>query len=93
MLNLEPIKERLLSSSHWGYFGYSDQSLRGLGFIYTAVDEDSWRTIAHRVSRQDGEFIARAPQDIAALVAEVERLRKQQDAFSDLCDGDTENDV
>lgn len=43
-----------------------------------AVRERPYRTDVERVDHPDAELIAHAPEDIAALIAEVERLRSEQ---------------
>ena len=85
-LDLEPIKERL-STAHteWGPWKAKGDSWDG----YSVVIDDNGpgvSIIAEQIGqgedegRGDAEFIANAPEDIAALVAEVERLREQVEA-------------
>ena len=68
-LNLEPIKERLdKAHTEWGPWKAKEDSWDG----YSVVIDDS--------GPGDAEFIANAPEDIAALISEVERLRGQVNA-------------
>ena len=85
-LDLEPIKERLdKAHTEWGPWKAKGDSWDG----YSVVIDDNGpgvSIIAEQIGqgedggRGDAEFIANAPEDIAALVAEVERLREQSDA-------------
>ena len=85
-LDLEPIKERLdKAHTEWGPWKAKGDSWDG----YSVVIDDNGpgvSIIAEQIGqgedggRGDAEFIANAPEDIAALVAEVERLRRQIDA-------------
>ena len=78
-LDLEPIKERLAAATP-GPWKAKEDSWDG----YSVVIDDNGpgvSIIAEQIGqgedggRGDAEFIANAPEDIAALVAEVERLR------------------
>jgi hypothetical protein len=85
-LDLEPIKERLdKAHTEWGPWKAKEDSWDG----YSVVIDDNGpgvSIIAEQIGqgedggRGDAEMIAHAPEDIAALVAEVERLRGQIDA-------------
>ena len=85
-LDLEPIKERLdKAHTEWGPWKAKEDSWDG----YSVVIDDNGpgvSIIAEKIGqgedegRGDAEFIANAPEDIAALVAEVERLREQVEA-------------
>ena len=85
-LDLEPIKERLdKAHTEWGPWKAKGDSWDG----YSVVIDDNGpgvSIIAEQIGqgedegRGDAEFIANAPEDIAALVAEVERLREQVNA-------------
>ena len=85
-LDLEPIKERLdKAHTEWGPWRAKEDSWDG----YSVVIDDNGpgvSIIAEQIGqgedegRGDAEFIANAPEDIAALVAEVERLREQVEA-------------
>ena len=85
-LNLEPIKARLdKAHTEWGPWKAKEDSWDG----YSVVIDDSGpgvSIIAEQIGqgedegRGDAEFIANAPEDIAALVAEVEQLREQVEA-------------
>ena len=81
-LDLEPIKERLdKAHTEWGPWKAKEDSWDG----YSVVIDDNGpgvSIIAEQIGqgedegRGDAEFIAHAPEDIAALVAEVERLKE-----------------
>ena len=83
-LDLEPIKERLAAATpgpwkakedSWdGYSVVIDDSGPGVSIIAEQIGQ-GWDE-----GRGDAEFIANAPEYIAALVAEVERLRGQVNA-------------
>ena len=85
-LDLEPIKERRdKAHTEWGPWKAKEDSWDG----YSVVIDDNGpgvSIIAEQIGqgedggRGDAEFIAHAPEDIAALVAEVERLRGQVNA-------------
>ena len=85
-LDLEPIKARLdKAHTEWGPWKAKEDSWDG----YSVVIDDNGpgvSIIAEQIGqgedegRGDAEFIAHAPEDIAALVAEVERLRGQVEA-------------
>ena len=85
-LNLEPIKARLdKAHTEWGPWKAKEDSWNG----YSVVIDDSGPgvlIIAEQIGqgedegRGDAEFIANAPEDIAALISEVERLRGQVNA-------------
>ena len=85
-IDLEPIKARLdKAHTEWGPWRAKEDSWDG----YSVVIDDNGpgvSIIAEQIGqgedegRGDAEFIANAPEDIAALVAEVERLRGQVNA-------------
>ena len=85
-LDLEPIKARLdKAHTEWGPWKAKEDSWDG----YSVVIDDNGpgvSIIAEQIGqgedegRGDAEFIANAPEDIAALIAEVERLREQVEA-------------
>ena len=85
-LDLEPIKERLdKAHTEWGPWKAKEDSWDG----YSVVIDDNGpgvSIIAEQIGqgedegRGDAEFIANAPEDIAALIAEVETLRGQVNA-------------
>ena len=85
-LDLEPIKARLdKAHTEWGPWKAKEDSWDG----YSVVIDDNGpgvSIIAEQIGqgedegRGDAEFIAHAPGDIAALIAEVERLRGQVEA-------------
>ena len=85
-LDLEPIKERLdKAHTEWGPWKAKGDSWDG----YSVVIDDNGpgvSIIAEQIGqgedegRGDAEFIANAPEDIAALISEVERLRGQVEA-------------
>ena len=85
-LDLEPIKERLdKAHTEWGPWKAKEDSWDG----YSVVIDDNGpgvSIIAEQIGqgedegRGDATFIAHAPEDIAALIIEVERLRGQIDA-------------
>ena len=85
-LDLEPIKERLdKAHTEWGPWKAKEDSWDG----YSVVIDDNGpgvSIIAEQIcqgedeGRGDAEFIAHAPSDITALIAEVETLRGQIDA-------------
>ena len=85
-LNLEPIKARLdKAHTEWGPWKAKEDSWDG----YSVVIDDNGpgvSIIAEQIGqgedegRGDAEFIANAPEDIAALISEVERLRGQVNA-------------
>ena len=78
MLDLQPIKDRLAAASPgpWQWFGNESAA----GTTYGALSTNGQGLLeirqADRFSIEaDLRLITHAPQDIAALVAEVERLR------------------
>ena len=85
-IDLEPIKERLdKAHTEWGPWKAKEDSWDG----YSVVIDDNGpgvSIIAEQIGqgedegRGDAEMIAHAPSDLAALVAEVERLRGQVNA-------------
>ena len=85
-LDLEPIKARLdKAHTEWGPWKAKEDSWDG----YSVVIDDNGpgvSIIAGQIGqgedegRGDAEFIANAPEDIAALISEVERLREQVEA-------------
>ena len=88
-LDLEPIKERLAAatSGPWGFHVLPQPVGITVATIHSEQGprETCWTVdlppeIGGMGTEKDAEFIANAPEDIAALVAEVERLREQSDA-------------
>ena len=83
-LDLEPIKERLAAATpgpwkakedSWdGYSVVIDDSGPGVSIIAEQIGQGEDK------GRGDAEFIAHAPEDIAALITEVETLRGQVEA-------------
>jgi hypothetical protein len=74
MLDLEPIKARLAASGSLRQ-GYAWTGGRH-GIVFGRAHEKAAETIARGIEfRGDTDLIAAAPSDLAALVAEVERLR------------------
>jgi hypothetical protein len=72
MLNIEPIKARWAKTteSPWHY-----QIVQSAADFFRIFDREH-NQIAFTESSCDAEAIAQAPEDIALLIAEVERLRK-----------------
>ena len=91
-LDLEPIKARLdKAHTEWGPWKAKEDSWDG----YSVVIDDNGpgvSIVAEQIGqgedggRGDAEMIAHAPEDIAALISEVERLRAERDG-----DGDVES--
>ena len=87
-LDLEPIKARLdKAHTEWGSWKAEEDSWDG----YSVVIDDRGpgvSIIAEQIGqggdegRGDAEFIANAPDDLAALLDEVERLRGQIDVLT-----------
>lgn len=73
-IDLEPIKERLLQRTP-GSWCVDPNGRHPAERGYDVYTSDA--VIASELYRQDAELIANAPQDIAALVAEVERLQAE----------------
>lgn len=81
MLDLQRIKDRLQAATpdHWRW----DRAITGLDANgdeeWLIISQDEHAPDAELVgtarTREDADLIANAPADIAALVAEVERLR------------------
>lgn len=90
-LDLEPIKARLdKAHTEWGPWKAKEDSWDG----YSVVIDDNGpgvSIIAEQIGQGedegwgDAEFIAHAPEDIAALIAEVEKIRKEQNALLIAC--------
>ena len=78
MLNLEPIKARLAAATpgiwYFDVHGLPPSERGGVRVL------DSWLFWEHEADDSDTQLIANAPADLAALVAEVERLRRMIDA-------------
>ena len=84
-LDLEPIKARLdKAHTEWGpwvaqeddWDGYRvvvDDKLPGVSIIAEQIGQGADE------GRGDAEFIAHAPEDIAALIREVEKLRQKEE--------------
>ena len=85
-LDIDAIKARLdKAHTEWGPWKAKEDSWNG----YSVVIDDNGpgvSIIAEQIGqgedegRGDAEFIANAPEDIAALISEVERLREQVEA-------------
>jgi hypothetical protein len=95
-LDLEPIKARLSAATPgpWKRY-YAGIDLDGEEMWY--VGHNGGTVTIDGVAGDipytpDAEFIAHAPSDIAALVAEVERLRKVAEAAAEAIDAKTERD-
>ncbi len=80
-LDLAPIKNRLAKATPGPWDAYSVPGFKSEA-PYTAVGigEKEARLVRFDGAWPDADFIANSPTDIAALVAEVERLRTQIDA-------------
>ena len=78
-MDLESIKKRLTAATPgpWAWASAPAEGAAG-GYVLTAVTGDG----PH--ASFDAEFIAHAPTDIRALLAEVKRLRAQIDAVKAL---------
>ena len=91
-LDLEPIKERLAAATPgpWRVWHDPDPSKAGTAvetaWCYGDIEGDTELITDYLPTGADAEMIAHAPEDIAALVAEVERLRAERDG-----DGDVES--
>ena len=88
-LDLEPIKERLAAATPgpWDFHVLPQSVGITVATIHSEQGprETCWTAdlppeIGGMGTEKDAEFIAHAPEDIAALVAEVERLRAERDA-------------
>ena len=86
-LDLEPIKERLAAATPgpWRVWHGTDPSKVRSTAVETAwcygdIEGDTELITDYLPTGADAEMIANAPEDIAALVAEVERLREQVEA-------------
>ena len=88
-LDLEPIKERLdeATPGPWDFYVLPQSAGITVATIHSehGPRETCWTVdlppeIGGMGTEKDAEFIAHAPEDIAALVAEVERLRGQVNA-------------
>ena len=91
-LDLEPIKERLAAATPgpWRVWHDPDPSKAGTAvetaWCYGDIEGDTELITDYLPTGADAEMIAHAPEDIAALVAEVEQLRAERDG-----DGDVES--
>lgn len=84
VLNLEPIKERLTAvpSPLWGEFCESgDWWIQQQDDEGGPIGEVICNSNAEDMSQEVADFIVAAPADIAALLNEVERLRKECHAW------------
>ena len=80
-LDLEPIKERLAEATPGPWFADDDGGVSTEPHACTMTSTPIVDTEGCGMGNpKDATFIANAPSDIAALVAEVERLRGQIDA-------------
>ena len=93
MIPLAPIKERLAAATPgpWRVWHDPDPSKVRSTAVETAwcygdIEGDTELITDYLPTGADAEMIANAPEDIAALVAEVERLRAERDG-----DGDVES--
>ena len=92
MLDLEPIKERLTAATPGPWFADDDGGVSTEPHAYTMTSTPVVDTEGCGMGNpKDATFIANAPTDITALVAEVERLEKEvgterskQNAWMDL---------
>ena len=89
--DLEPIKERLAAatSGPWRVWRDPDPTKVRATAVETAwchgdIEGDTELITDYLPTDADATFIANAPEDIAALVAEVERLRGQVEAVKAL---------
>ena len=84
--DLEPIKERLAAATPGPWEMSYDADDKWTSITGQPYDDGGQWLVCPEVATCEGEpdadstFIAHAPEDIAALVAEVERLRGQIDA-------------
>ena len=77
MLDLEPIKERLAAATPGPWFADDDGGVSTEPHAYTMTSTPVVDTEGCGMGNpKDAIFIANAPEDIAALVAEVEQLRE-----------------
>lgn len=99
MLDLEPIKERLdeATPGPWEFHVLPQSVGITVATIHSehGPRETCWTVelppeIGGMGTEKDAEFIAHAPDDIAALVAEVERLRGQVDELATLWEAATD---
>ena len=86
-LDLEPIKERLAAATPgpWRVWHDPDPSKVRSTAVETAwcygdIEGDTELITDYLPTGADAEMIAHAPEDIAALISEVERLREQVEA-------------
>ena len=86
-LDLEPIKERLAKAhTEWGEWTVQSDEWGECHHVVIRDDGPGYSIIAEGIGQgeddglADATFIAEAPSDLAALLAEVERLRGQIDA-------------
>lgn len=78
MLNLDPIRERFEKATQGPWYWHSPTNLR---VDDGDVNGDVFITLSEWEPRQnDANFIANAPTDIVALIAEVERLQRIEKA-------------
>ena len=81
-LDLEPIKERLAAATPGPWRVWTDPDPTNVratavetAWCYGDIEGDTELITDYLPTDADAEFIANAPEDIASLVAEVERLR------------------
>lgn len=86
-LDLEPIKERLAAATPGPWRVWRDPDPTNVratavetAWCYGDIEGDTELITDYLPTDADAELIANAPEDIATLVAEVERLRGQIDA-------------
>ena len=92
-LDLEPIKERLAKAhTEWGARTVQSEEWSECHHVVIRDDEPWYSIISEGIGQGEDEgladatFIAHAPSDIAALIAEVERLRGQIEGLCAIID-------
>ena len=76
MMNLDEIKARANAATEGPWDYYRAHYASGYHTIYQKHEMGDF-DVATEASKSDAEFIAHAREDIPALVAEVERLRRK----------------
>ena len=92
-IDIEPIKERLAKAhTEWGEWTVQSDEWGECNQVVIRDDEPGYSIIAEGIGQgeddglADATFIAHAPSDLAALVAEVERLRGQIEGLCAIID-------
>ena len=92
-LDLELIKDRLAKAhTEWGEWSVQSDEWGECHHVVIRDDEPGYSIIAEGIGQgeddglADATFIAEAPSDIAALIAEVERLRGQIEGLRAIID-------